>query len=937
MKENMQFPNPCPHCGKSNRPKKWCYETIGEDGTIYGFCNHLADPAVGWERTEDRDANSVPKYVYVESRPVIERPQNKITSHFEYRNGNNNPIIRETRVDYPDKEKEIFLESYDNGKWIKGGSKLKEAPIYRYPEIQKAIGTGQKIFICEGAKVANLLVEMGLEATTNIGGSKKWHPKLTESLAGAKVVICPDQDKPGILHAEVLAKEFPDAQWLYAYPLSPKWRFLPSSGGLDLYDYIKQYNRKKDELLSQITDKPIHSLEIEASGEGSSAKAKLDKLLGYVRDQLAINGVLEEADLVYISQETKIPVYLCEKICQQQNNRLLIQENLKEKELRKFFDYQSRQLNVEDYISDRYVANQIHRYSEALRIDSIFVLTFLLPLIGGRLGSKVCIKERETWKEYPTFWTTVIAPPSSSKSVVYNHLYAPIVKQDKENEDRANANYERLKQVQARWDRMNYQQQEQNADNPEVNPDLFERQYCPPARVTVVQSATPEGFMSRLSEQPDDAGVIWTMDELSGLFKNLDRYSKNGDSTSFFLSAWSSHCQYHSVQRRGKADSYRLGEQTISITGGIQPDRFTEVFKLSGDGSGFCSRWLYAVPQPHPLFTQYTNESVNLQGIVQRILDKLDTIPVGTEVKLSVEAHKRWRKIWELYQEQVVKCQKDNPPLAEYLGKMKTYLLRLSLFVHLLDYCFEKTSDLEYCSASAFIRASRIASHYIGQFRLLQLNDKNCDKEATFKSYNFSGIVYEIAEWVKSQENSTASLRDINRRFNSRSVNGIRLKKEIIKDLIDSIVNISYGYYDEEERFFTYREPTIKDALHNVKRKKTNVEIPEPKFKIGDLVAITKTGDPLDGFLTQVEESDILEVKIWNPLKNTHETISVDFCEIYTDTLELKCQEAAEALKTVDNTQKWLEVLVKYSRYVAIAFNSYLDEADRLYLQSIID
>jgi hypothetical protein len=40
----------------------------------------------------------------------------------------------------------------------------------------------------------------------------------TSDLQGAKVVIVPDRDEPGIKHAELLHQEFPDALWLYPFP-----------------------------------------------------------------------------------------------------------------------------------------------------------------------------------------------------------------------------------------------------------------------------------------------------------------------------------------------------------------------------------------------------------------------------------------------------------------------------------------------------------------------------------------------------------------------------------------------------------------------------------------------------------------------------------------------------------------------------------------------
>ena len=52
--KTLTFPSFCPHCGKKN-PKRWCYESQGEDGTNYGFCNNDAPPANGWRATNQKD------------------------------------------------------------------------------------------------------------------------------------------------------------------------------------------------------------------------------------------------------------------------------------------------------------------------------------------------------------------------------------------------------------------------------------------------------------------------------------------------------------------------------------------------------------------------------------------------------------------------------------------------------------------------------------------------------------------------------------------------------------------------------------------------------------------------------------------------------------------------------------------------------------------
>ena len=162
--------------------------------------------------------------------------------------------------------------SPSTGKWIKGlkGIKREDIPVYRYSEVREAIAAGKTIFIVEGEPCADELWELGIPATTNIGGAGKWKPSDSAALAGAKVVLCPDRDKPGVLHMERIATDFPHAQWLYVFPNSPLWNNLPDNQGLDLVDWLEERQLTAAELLSSVEARrslPQKELQAKATAE----------------------------------------------------------------------------------------------------------------------------------------------------------------------------------------------------------------------------------------------------------------------------------------------------------------------------------------------------------------------------------------------------------------------------------------------------------------------------------------------------------------------------------------------------------------------------------------------------------------------------------------------------------------------------------------------
>lgn len=79
--------------------------------------------------------------------------------------------------------------------------------LFRLPETIAAIAAGRTIYITEGEKGALALTALGLDATCSPGGAGKWRAEYTPSLAGADVVILPDNDQPGRDHAAAVARD----------------------------------------------------------------------------------------------------------------------------------------------------------------------------------------------------------------------------------------------------------------------------------------------------------------------------------------------------------------------------------------------------------------------------------------------------------------------------------------------------------------------------------------------------------------------------------------------------------------------------------------------------------------------------------------------------------------------------------------------------------
>ena len=242
--------SPCPHCGKPD----WCY-SIGD----LSVCNRDQPPVTGWEKTTKSDQDGHFYYAPAQEEKAI-RPAD--TTYFYYPARDGSPLVRVKRVDFGDGRKKNFSQQHwdaATNQWVTGLGKVERAsiPIYRYAEVQEAKAKGELIFLVDGERCADIFWDIGLAATTSIGGMGKWRITDTSDLQGAKVAIAPDRDVPGVEDAAKVSEHFPEAMWLYCYPAAAwAWDNLKKSQGLDVRDWIEAEKIDAQTVLNSLTPRP---------------------------------------------------------------------------------------------------------------------------------------------------------------------------------------------------------------------------------------------------------------------------------------------------------------------------------------------------------------------------------------------------------------------------------------------------------------------------------------------------------------------------------------------------------------------------------------------------------------------------------------------------------------------------------------------------------
>ena len=105
---------------------------------------------------------------------------------------------------------------------------------YNLPMILQA--SDEPVFVVEGEKCADAMIKAGFIATTNSGGAGKWSDALSLHLEGRDVIVLPDNDPPGMRHADIVVSSL----WGKANKIKRvDLPGLPDKG--DVVDYLRTH------------------------------------------------------------------------------------------------------------------------------------------------------------------------------------------------------------------------------------------------------------------------------------------------------------------------------------------------------------------------------------------------------------------------------------------------------------------------------------------------------------------------------------------------------------------------------------------------------------------------------------------------------------------------------------------------------------------------
>lgn len=275
------------------------------------------------------------------------------------------------------------------------------------------------------------------------------------------------------------------------------------------------------------------------------------------------------------------------------------------------------------------------------------------------------VKRHANWFESARLWVALIGNPSAKKTPMVSMTAEPLRDIDFELAREYN-------EARAEYDGLS------TSEKKSASP--------PPRKRRVIEDATMEAAQEILKDSPD--GVLLVRDELSGWFGSMEKYaSERGSSAerAFWLQSFNG--GKYNVDRVGRG-STTIGNLSISLIGGIQPEPIRKIASEAQD-DGLLQRLCPVVlgqasvgqdVEKPPVVALY-------QGLVHR-LNTMSRPKIGlceTNLQFDEEAQELRNKLEEEHHSKRIAWEQVDKRVATHIGKYDGLFARLCVVWHCIE------------------------------------------------------------------------------------------------------------------------------------------------------------------------------------------------------------------------------------------------------------
>ncbi len=358
--------------------------------------------------------------------------------------------------------------------------------------------------------------------------------------------------------------------------------------------------------------------------------------------------------------------------------------------------------------------NYINELSHCFLVSKDFVAAIMLVAVGEAANRKLTIVSGN-YTNKPCLWLCVVGRSGVNKSEPMARILRPLEFINKD---------------------LIFQYQKAFAAWKEGG----EKGFPPPKTKILIGDSTPESRTELLQNN----GLLLTRDELYGFFRDFGRYNPSGEIEQM-LSIWSG--KSVPVDRKSTG-SFQVENPFLSIVGGIQPEVLKEAFgSRLLQVNGFVPRWLFVWLDskiPNKLAEKIISKDIENQWFT--LIQNVWRMP-QTEFRLDADADNKYQRYMDLtaYIGNKEDCE---DPLRRVLLKLRIYVLRLALIIHLLKYGHLAPPLIDGDTMSAAVSTCNVFLHW-SERAMSAIED---DSEQ--KRISDAAIIREIVERFNIQNQS---------------------------------------------------------------------------------------------------------------------------------------------------------------------------------------
>lgn len=719
----------CPACGGNNL-------TIAPNTGKYQCWS-------GCNCSEIREALSPWSERVLRSKPI--RPKSDKT--WIYTDSQAEPIVQTRRIDNGNGGRRIWQEYFYQGRWnakapegLKQEVKSKIVP-YRYQEVLEAIAAGKPVFWVEGEPCADALWGIGIPAVTTICGSGGYgRGNYARLFNEADLVICPDQDETGLKYAESVAKDYPDARWLYAFPDSPVWQQVPKTGGVDIADWIAEGATAEVVLAAIEPTRRSFGEAFKSASKVTPIRADLPTALTLEQTSAAIKDLLAQNLKASDLQACKIELRSQTTVSERELNDLwqalseefeIEAEDLKsdlESQINLLLSAKETQIQLSQVLPPQ-IAQPLGQMATWQNLRPELYLVSLLTAIGSlaQNGTRLILHRGMDFEVTPNLFGAIVAESSQKKSPV---LKTVIKKPMRTLFEFAKAEHE---QAVEEWEAEKKASEAAGEEFKKPEPQL---------PLYYFTRATGESVLRQAQRVPHQ-GLLCLSDELAGYFKSANQYRRGSGSDLEDLLEYYDGSGGTVLRTAGLRDDVSV--LNFGVMGAIQPKVLQKFLGNCEDANGNWARFFF-VQQPTVASTLPEDDPDF--DLVKQLEGLYFTINhyAPQEYGLTAGGFRYFQKCYNTLE--IRREREPNPALRAVIGKTAGRIGKIALCLHLLEAAARgEANPAPQIGVKTLEKAATIAKLAIDQIRALY---------GEFDGDSVSGLAAKIIEMSRRVGQVTA-------------------------------------------------------------------------------------------------------------------------------------------------------------------------------------